>query len=60
MAQLVKHLTLDLGSGWDLNICEIEPHVWLLAGSVDPAWDSVFPSLSLTRPLLMLSLSLSK
>ena len=36
MAQLVKHLTLDLGSGQDLSI---------------PAWTSLPPSLSAPPPL---------
>ena len=29
MAQLVKHLTLDLGSGRDLMVHDIEPQVGL-------------------------------
>ena len=27
MAQSVEHLNLDFGSGPDLTLCEIEPHV---------------------------------
>ena len=46
MVQSLKHLTLDLGLGHDLTICEIEPLVGLLADSSEPAWDSLSPSLS--------------
>ena len=48
VAQSVKRPTLDLGSGRDLTIREVEPRVQLHADSTGPA-----PS------LLMLSLSLS-
>ena len=44
VAQLVKRLTLDFGSGHDLAVHEIEPLVEL---SPEPAWDSLsllFPS----------------
>ena len=44
-AQPVKHLTLDFGSGHDLRVQEIEPHVGLCADGADPAWDSVSHSL---------------
>ena len=59
VAQSVEHLTLDLGSGHDLTICGIEPHVGLCADSMEPTWDSVSPSLS-APPLLVLSLSKKK
>ena len=36
MVQLVKRLTLDLGSGHDLMVHEIQPHVGLYAVSTDP------------------------
>ena len=50
MPQLVKRLTLDLSSGHDLTVCEIEPHVGLCADSIEPILDSVSPlSLSLKR-----------
>ena len=29
VAQLVKHVTLDFGSGHDLMVCGIEPSLWL-------------------------------
>ena len=45
MAQLVKRQTLGFGSGHDLTICEFEPLVGLCPGSVEPAWDSLSPSL---------------
>ena len=54
MAQTVKHPALDFGSGHDLTVCEFEPHVGLCADSVEPAWDSLSPSLSAL--LLVLSL----
>ena len=57
MAQSVKHLTLGFGSGRDLVVPGIEPHIGLCAGSPDPAWDSLSNS---AAPLLALSLSLSK
>ena len=44
--QWVKRLTLDFGSGHDLTVCEIKPHVWLCADSMEPAWDSLCPFLS--------------
>ena len=47
MAQLVKHLTLDFGSGHDLMVCEIKPCVGLHDGSMEPLGiDSMSPSLS--------------
>ena len=46
LAQLVKHLTLDFGSGHDLTVRESEPHIGLCADSRDPAGDSLSPSLS--------------
>ena len=52
VTQSVKHLTLDFGSGHDLTVHGFEPHV-----SMEPAWDSLSPSLS--APLSMLSLLLS-
>ena len=59
MAQLVKHLTLDFGSGHDPNGCEIEPHVGLCTGT-EPAWDSLSLPLSLPSPYsLSLSLKIS-
>ena len=57
VAQLVKHLTLDLGSGHDLTAHEFEPHIGLCDGSTEPAWDSLLLSLPLPCTL---SLSLKK
>ena len=51
-------MRLDFGSGHDLTVREMEPRVKLYADSVEPAWDSLSPSLS-APPLLALSLSLS-
>ena len=55
MAQLVKRLTLGLGSGHDLTVCELEPCVRLCSDSIEPAWDSL--SLSVCLSLLSLCLS---
>ena len=48
VAPSIKHLTLGLGSGRDLMVCGIEPHIRLCAAGVKPAWD--FLSLSLPLP----------
>ena len=48
----VKRPTLDFGSGHDLTFV---PRVGLCADSTQPAWDSLFPSLS-ASPLLTHSL----
>ena len=45
VAQSVKCPTLDLGSGHDLTVREFKPHIRLCTDSVEPAWDSVSPSL---------------
>ena len=59
VAQSVKHLTLDFGSGHDLTIREFEPHIRLCADNAESAWHSLSIPLSLFL-LLVLSLSLSK
>ena len=51
VARSVKHLTLESGSGHDLTVREIKPHVGLCDGSSEPAWDSRSLSLSLFLPL---------
>ena len=58
VAQSVKHLTLDLGSGHDLTIREVKPHIGLCADSAGPAWDSLSLSLSLPFPVCTPPLSL--
>ena len=58
MAQSVKHLTLDFGSGHDLMVCEMESSIRVCADSVEPAWDSL--SLSVCLPHSHFSLSLSQ
>ena len=58
----VKRLTLDLGSGHDLTVCEFKPCIRLCANSVESAWDSVSPlcpSPTCVR-VCTLALSLSK
>ena len=59
MAQLVKCLTLDLGSGHDLTVCKLEPHNGLCADSTEPAWDSISPSFHLS-PTYAHTLSLNE
>ena len=59
MAQLVKHLTLDFGSGHDLTVPEIEPCMGLSTSGTEPAWDSLSLPLSPSAPpQLMLALTL--
>ena len=55
VAQSVKHLTLDFGSGHDLTVRETEPPRW----AVQTAWDSLSPCVS-APPLLTSTVSLSK
>ena len=59
MVQSLKRLTLGLGSRHDLTVCEFEPHIGFHADSAEPAWDSLFSSLSALAPLV-LSVFLSK
>ena len=47
MAQSVDRPTPDFNSGHDLTVHGIEPGVGLCADSVEPALDSLSPSLSL-------------
>ena len=61
VAQSVKRPTLDLGSGYDLLVHGIEPHIKFYADSVEPVRDSLSPSLSLPLPrLYILSLKINK
>ena len=57
VALLVERPTPDLGSGHDLMVRGFEPHVGLCADCVEPAWDSVSPSLC-PSPVRALTLSL--
>ena len=54
---VVKRMTLGFSSGHDLTAHGFEPHIGLRADSVEPAWDSLSPSLS---PSLAILISLSK
>ena len=54
MAQLVKCLTLGFGSGHDFAVGAFEPRIRLHVDSVELAWDSFSPSLSVL-PSLSLS-----
>ena len=60
MAQLVKCLTLNLASGYDLTVYVIKDHVGLSTGSTKPAWDSFFLPSRVRALSLSLSLSLSQ
>ena len=46
VAQSVKQPTLGFGSDHDLTVHEFKPCIRLCFGSVEPAWDSLSPSLS--------------
>ena len=54
VAQSVKRLSLDFGSGYDLTAYEFKSYIGLCADSVEPAWGSLSPSLS-APPLLSLN-----
>ena len=54
VAQLVKPLTLDFGSGHDLRVHEFKPCLRLCADRVETVWDSLC-----IYPLLMCLLSFS-
>ena len=63
VAQLVKHLTLDFGSGHDLMVHGIKPSTGLQADRAGPAQDTLSPSLSLSlfpSPACAFSLSQNK
>ena len=54
----VKRLILDFGSGHDLTVREFEPCIRVCADNVEPAGDSLSPSLSLCPyPACLLTLS---
>ena len=60
MAQSIQGLTLDFSSGHDLMMGETEAQVGLRADSADPAWDSLFLSLSLCASLHPLNQSINQ
>ena len=51
MAQSVKRLTLDFGSGHDLVVHEFKPRIRLLALTAQSLLGILFPSLSAPLPL---------
>ena len=53
MAQLVKRPTLDFGPDHDLTVHEFEPQIGLCADRAEPAWNSLFLSLSPPPPLVL-------
>ena len=52
MAQWVKRLALDFGSGHDLTVHVFKPHVGLHADGEEPACDALSSSLSALPPLM--------
>ena len=56
VVQSVNRPTLDHGSGHDLTVHEFELHTGFCTDGVEPAWDSVSPSLC-SSPACALSLS---
>ena len=50
MAQLVERPTLDFDSGHDLTGGEFEPHIGVSTRNVEPAWDSLSPSVCSPAP----------
>ena len=59
VAQLVADLTLNFGSGHNLTVYGIKPHIGLCADGADPAWDSLYPPPLSAPTLLVLALFLS-
>ena len=47
------NVRLDFSSGHDLMVHGVEPHVWLCTDNVEPAWDSLSPSLSACPPFML-------
>ena len=54
MAQSVKHPTLDFSSGHDLTVMRLSPAFGPVL-RVEPAWDSLSPSLSTCLLLVLMS-----
>ena len=52
MAQSVKHPAVDFGSGQDLTVHGIKPHVSLPADRMEPIWDGFIHSFIFSLPLL--------
>ena len=55
VAQSVERMTLGFGSGRDLMVPGFKPYVGFCTDSVEPAWDSLSPSLSALFPARALS-----
>ena len=49
----MKCPTLDFSAGHDLTVRETAPYIGLCEDSVEPAWDSLPPSLSVPRTLVL-------
>ena len=54
VAQLVKHFTLDFGSGHDLTVREFKPCMGHAAVSTEPTLDPLYPFLTARPPLALL------
>ena len=52
-AQSVERLTLGFSSGHDCTVPGIDTRIELCAAGVEPAWDSLFPSLSAPPPFML-------
>ena len=52
VAQSIKHLTLDLGSGHVRTVLGTEPSFGLCADNMEPALDFLSPHLSNSPPLI--------
>ena len=59
-AQSIKCLAFDFGSRRDFIVWWIEAHTGLCADGVEPAWDSLSPSLSAPPPASAGSLRMNK
>ena len=57
---VVKRLTLDFGSGYDLTVREFQPLVGLCADGEEPAWDSLSLSSLCPCPACAFSLKINK
>ena len=60
VAQSVKRPTLGFGSGRDLTVRGIEPHVGLCADIAEPAWEPLLSLFAPPRRVCVLCLSQNK
>ena len=60
VARSVKRPTLGFGSGHDVTVHEFGPRIRPCAGSMEPAWDCLSPTLSASPPARAVSVSLKQ